>query len=146
MRRRKHEADIEAANRGVQRQPETARIADHKIEDADAMLTHLSVREAETTKILNGRRQANAAVADIDDRLAHDLRVRTRMPASINRQRSSTRSANALGRAEKRRCGIVPPADSTNTQQPSRSKTVSALGPAISTAAPSSRATPQSSS
>ena len=79
LRRRKHEADIEAANRELQRQPEIARNAERKIEDAETTLAHLSVKEAEATKILNGRTQANAVVSDIDDRLAHDLRVRTRI-------------------------------------------------------------------
>ena len=88
IRRRKHEADIEAANRELQRQPEIARSAERKIEAAETTLAHLSVKEAETTKVLNGRTQANAAVSDIDDRFAHDLRVRTRIarleqPAAI---------------------------------------------------------------
>jgi conjugative relaxase-like TrwC/TraI family protein len=79
LRRRKHEADIEAANRELQRQPEIARNAERRIEDAKTTLAHLSVKEAETTKILNGRTQATAVVSDIDDRLAHDLTVRTRI-------------------------------------------------------------------
>ncbi len=88
LRRRKHEADIEAANRELQRQPEIARNAERKIEEAESALAHLSAVEAETTKILSGRMQANAVVTDIDDRLAHDLRVRTRIarleqPSSI---------------------------------------------------------------
>ncbi len=56
--------------------PETA---ERKIEDAKTTPAHLSVEGAEATKILNGRRQANAIVSDIDDRLAHDLRVSTRI-------------------------------------------------------------------
>jgi hypothetical protein len=79
MRRRKHESDIEVANRELQRQPEIARNAEREIEDAETTLAHLSLKETEAAKILNGRTQANAAVSEIDDRLAHDLRVRTRI-------------------------------------------------------------------
>ncbi len=51
-------------------------------------------------------------------------------PGSNNRQRSSRRSANVPGQAEKLRRGIVRQADSTNTKQPSILLTESVSGPA----------------
>jgi hypothetical protein len=108
LRRRKHEADIEAANRELQRQPEIARNAERKIEVAETTLAHLSVKEAEATKILNGRMQVNSVVSGIDDRLAHDLRVRTRIArleqppaivATLGQRPRSSREAVAWDRA-----------------------------------------------
>jgi conjugative relaxase-like TrwC/TraI family protein len=88
LRRRRHEADIVGARRELQRQPEVMRRAETTIRAAEEELTRLAGRASEVKTFLGRRTELESNVARIDERLAHDLRVRTRMarleqPAAI---------------------------------------------------------------
>lgn len=79
LRRRKHEFEIDAARRELRRQPEIARRAEGAIEAAEAELSRLTTEAARSKSTLDRRLELEATVAEIDGRLAHDLRVRTRI-------------------------------------------------------------------
>ncbi len=79
LRRRKHEFEIDAARRELRRQPEIARRAKGAIEASESELARLAARESEMKALVDRRPELDLRVAEIDDRLAHDLRVRTRI-------------------------------------------------------------------
>jgi len=79
LRRRKHEPEIADARRELQRQPEGIQAAQLRIGRAETKLGDVAQQAAEATQILNARDQVNAVVAGVDERLAHDLKVRTRI-------------------------------------------------------------------
>jgi hypothetical protein len=79
LRRRKHEHEIRSAQRELQRQPEVIRRADASIAAAERKLTDLAQRTAEAKELLRRRPELESRVAEIDGRLAHDRRVRTRI-------------------------------------------------------------------
>ena len=88
LRRRKHEHEIPAAQRELQRQPEVIRRADATIAKAESKLTDLTQRTSEAKELIRRRPELESHVTEIDDRLAHDQRVRTRIarleqPAAI---------------------------------------------------------------
>ena len=88
LRRRKHEHEIHTAQRELQRQPEVIRRADATIAAAESKLTDLAQRTSEAKEFLRRRPELESHVTEIDERLAHDQRVRTRIarleqPAAI---------------------------------------------------------------
>ena len=79
LRRRKHEPEIADARRELQRQPEVIQAAQLRIDRAETKLEGVAQQAAGATKILNARKQLEVVVADVDERLAHDIKVRTRI-------------------------------------------------------------------
>jgi conjugative relaxase-like TrwC/TraI family protein len=79
LRRRKHEHEIRSAQRELQRQPEVIRRADATIAAAEGKLTDLAQRTSEAKEFLRRRPELESRVTEIDERLAHDRRVRTRI-------------------------------------------------------------------
>ncbi|MAT05937.1 MAG: hypothetical protein CL424_12935 [Acidimicrobiaceae bacterium] len=79
LHRRKHEADLNAARRELARQPEIARRAEVAIEAAEQELARLATQGARSKATLNRRPELESIIAEIDGRLTHDRRVRTRI-------------------------------------------------------------------
>jgi hypothetical protein len=79
LRRKKHEYEIRTARTDLERQPEIIRQAEATIAAAESKLTDLAERAAEAKEFLRRRPELEAHVAEIDERLAHDRRVRTRI-------------------------------------------------------------------
>lgn len=79
LRRKKHEYKIQMARRELQRQPEVTRRAHATIASAENKLTNLAQRTAEAKARLHQRPDLESKVAEMDERLSNDLRVRTRI-------------------------------------------------------------------
>jgi chromosome segregation ATPase len=79
LRRRKHEFEIAAARGELRRQPEIARRAEGAIEASESELARLAARGSEMKALVDRRPELDLRVAEIDGRLGHDLRVRTRI-------------------------------------------------------------------
>jgi len=86
LRRRKHEPEIEAARRDLHRQPEIAQRAEGAIGASESELARLAARGSEMKALVSRRPELDRRVAEIDGRLGHDLRVRTRIARLVQPQ------------------------------------------------------------
>ena len=88
LRRRKHEHEIRSAQGELQRQPEIIHRAGATIVAAESKLIDLAQRTSEAKELLRRRPELESHVTEIDERLARNQRVRTRIarleqPAAI---------------------------------------------------------------
>lgn len=79
LRRRRHDQELQAAWQELADIPGRLDQATSTLTAAQATLSALDTNAAEVRSLLAGRSDVDAEIADIDDRLDHDLRVRTRV-------------------------------------------------------------------
>ena len=136
LRRRKHEQEIQTAQRQLQRQPNIIRRADATIAAAESKLTELGTQTGEARPIP----PAATNSSDVSPRSTVGSlttgEYEPGSPDSNNRQRSSTRSDPGHEAPRRHRHGIKQPVAYTSTRQHSTSETASATGPAATTDPP----------
>lgn len=79
LHRRKHEAEISRAKDDLVYLPRTIDETQSKIADAEGTLDRIDQRVVDAKDVLRGRHEKEATVADLDERLDADLRMRTRI-------------------------------------------------------------------
>ena len=79
LHRRRHEIEIADAKRDLQQLPGRIAGAEGQRDAADAMIDELVARHSSAIDLLDDRPAVNSQIAEIDDQLADDLRVRTRV-------------------------------------------------------------------
>ncbi len=79
LHRRKHATEIAAARLDVQRLPAAVKAADEELHVAVGKLEHLRQLESQAKATLRHRPDFEAKIDEIDGRLDHDLRIRTRI-------------------------------------------------------------------
>jgi len=93
LHRRKHATEIDDARLDVQRLPAAVKTADEELHVAVGELERLRQLEAQAKATLRRRPDFEAKIDEIDGRLDHDLRVRTR----ITRLEPSDAIVNTIG-------------------------------------------------
>ena len=79
LHRRKHTTEITAARLDIERLPEAVKAADSELSVAVSKLERLRHEEAQATANMRQRPNFETKIEAIDDRLDHDLRIRTRI-------------------------------------------------------------------
>ena len=79
LHRRKHATEIDDARLDIQRLPAAVKTADNELHVAVGKLERLRQLEAQAKATLRHRPDVEAKIDEIDGRLDHDLRVRTRI-------------------------------------------------------------------
>jgi hypothetical protein len=79
LHRRRHEVEIVDAKRDLQQLPSRITGAEGQRDAADATIEDLMARRSSAIDLLDDRPAVESQIAEIDDQLADDLRVRTRV-------------------------------------------------------------------
>ena len=138
----RHQDEIASARRLLVDLPYRLDKAQAELAAADDTLDRLNTSVVENRDVLARRGDIEAEIAYLDDQLAFDLRIRSRVTRREQPEAgSSPSSAPDQATATTAALGTSPPAASPNTKQPSSSRPVSGREATTSTSPPTARAT-----